>query len=259
MLRAYFDDSGTHVGSPVVVLGGLLGRTENWGKLEDKWRAKLASPLEGKPRLKAFHSSHCVNHWGEFENYSPAESDAIRYDFRQIILDANLYFLSTAIPRADWDELVVSPYRDFMGTAEEACFTRFIQSSIDKVQSDGPANLKIAFFYDIGRKTERIQYLAGLFAGRADMPEFASFSLVKAQEVLPLQAADLIANEHYRAVQKWIEDGHVERADPHAQELLRGMDGKRQILDREAIQAEINRRGADGTLLIYSVLAARPS
>ena len=157
MLRAYSDDSGTHKGAPVVVIGGLLGLIADWGKLEEKWCAKLASPLPGKPPLKAFHLSHLVGHHVEFEDYGSAESDLLRHDFRQIILEANLRQLSVVVSRADWDELVVPPYRDFMGSAEEACFVGFINKSIEIVREINIPKLKIAYIYDVGRKTPQFE------------------------------------------------------------------------------------------------------
>jgi hypothetical protein len=45
--RAYFDDSGTHASSSVVVLGGLVGLDEEWERLSEKWMAKFASPQPG--------------------------------------------------------------------------------------------------------------------------------------------------------------------------------------------------------------------
>ncbi len=34
MLKAYFDDAGTHASAPVVVMGGLVGTVEQWDALE---------------------------------------------------------------------------------------------------------------------------------------------------------------------------------------------------------------------------------
>src|SRR5947209_3862900 len=91
LLRAYFDDSGTHGNSEVVVMGGLIGTVEQWDRFEAAWAAKLACPLEGKPPLKkGFHLSACNARDGEFSHYSDAEQDALIHAFRQIIIDCML-------------------------------------------------------------------------------------------------------------------------------------------------------------------------
>jgi hypothetical protein len=51
MLRAYFDDSGTHASSEVILIGGLIGTIAQWDQFEAAWAAKLAQPLADKPRL----------------------------------------------------------------------------------------------------------------------------------------------------------------------------------------------------------------
>src|SRR5690348_5454728 len=123
LLRAYFDDSGTHAGSDVVVMGGLLGTVEQWERFEAAWSAKLARPLEGKPPLqKGFHLSACNARDGEFASYSDAEQDAVIHDFRQIILDAKLTSTASAIDRKAWDEYIVGPYRAVLGSAIAQCF-----------------------------------------------------------------------------------------------------------------------------------------
>ena len=42
LIRAYFDDSGTHANSDVVVLGGLLGSVDQWTQFETAWAAKFS-------------------------------------------------------------------------------------------------------------------------------------------------------------------------------------------------------------------------
>jgi hypothetical protein len=74
MIRGYFDDSGTHGNSSVVVLGGLIGNVEQWERFEIAWAARLADPLPGynKPPLPMFHLSACNARapGSGFEDYS---------------------------------------------------------------------------------------------------------------------------------------------------------------------------------------------
>jgi hypothetical protein len=50
MLRAFFDDSGSHASSEIVTIGGLVGTPEQWTNFDKKWKALPAEPLPGKPR-----------------------------------------------------------------------------------------------------------------------------------------------------------------------------------------------------------------
>jgi len=130
MLRAYFDDSGTHGNSEVVVMGGLIGSVEQWERFEHAWAAKLADPLPGygKPPLRMFHLSTCNAGGSEFADYRDAEQDAVIHDFRQIIIDAGLTSTASAIDRKAWDELITGNYRKVMDEPLSACFVNCIES-----------------------------------------------------------------------------------------------------------------------------------
>lgn len=44
---AYLDESGTHDDSPIMLMGGYLGNTEQWAAFDNAWKSLLES--EGIP------------------------------------------------------------------------------------------------------------------------------------------------------------------------------------------------------------------
>ena len=247
MLQAYLDDSGTHDGSPVVVIGGLIGPPDNWDRFEKQWVSLMKAPLSGKPPVRAFHLSHLIGHHGEFRDYKQGEVDRLRYKLRQIIIDSDLLQIATVVSRPDWDELVVGPYRDVLGSAEEICFSGIVVKSLEFLQRySNTSDQKIAYVYDIGRKTPEIEELFRMVEMPEYRPQVASVTWGQVNDMPPLQAADFIANENYRAAKEWLKTGDVQ--SKHFLQLLDGKD-LGFILDREHILAEIARRGSDGQLL----------
>ena len=41
MLDAYFDDSGTHQGSPAISVAGYMSTPDRWKRFESEWRETL--------------------------------------------------------------------------------------------------------------------------------------------------------------------------------------------------------------------------
>ena len=114
VLTAYFDDSGTHAGSKVVLWAGFLAPEHRWLALDEEWRALLT-----KWKISAFHMSHCMALDGEFEGWREAERDRCIFEFRAVILKFQMFGLGSAVSALDWDELVVGEHRPYLRTAEE--------------------------------------------------------------------------------------------------------------------------------------------
>jgi hypothetical protein len=243
MLRAYFDDSGSHGNSEVVVMGGLIGSVEQWERFEHAWAAKLADPLPGygKPPLRMFHLSPCNSGVGEFADYTDGEQDAVIHDFRQIIIDAGLTSTASAIDRKAWDELITGNYRKVMGESLSACLMNCIDNAIRVVEPDTHGNM-LTIIFDKGIWSQTLQDIANTFF----FPRLVSVNFAPVSDVLPLQGADIVATENYWHAADWLKLGDGALPRPHLRHYLADMLHEGFILDREAIENELRRRGPDG-------------
>jgi hypothetical protein len=243
-VRGYFDDAGTHADSEVVVIGGLFGVRQQWEKFEEEWQVRLNDPLPGygKPPLKKFHLSHCNARVEEFADYSDAEQNAVIHDFRQIIIDAQLASVATAIDRRAWDELVVGPYRRILGEPLGSCMIQCVDEVIRVVDPNGTGEHDITVMFDKGIWSPALQHRADLF----EKHKMVSVTFGRVQKFLPLQGADIVATENYWHAAEWLKLGDAAPPRPHLRHYLDNMLHEGLILDREALAEEVRRRGPDG-------------
>ena len=251
MLKAYFDDAGTHNGAPIAVMGGLIGTVEQWDELERRWGPQLSDPLPevGKPPLKMFHMAACEAADGEFINYRPAERMLVAQHFRRHIAECGLVHTSSAVDAHAWNELVIGPVRDFLGPAIEVCFVNCLDRA-RQIASCHPYGDRIAVVFDQGLENSRLHKIIDLYKHHGnDKPEFVSITFGKVKHVYPLQAADIIATQNYWMAQEWMGIRPENDPDVAFRNVFRDRRTEGLILDREAIINEIKRRGSDGKLI----------
>ncbi len=249
MLSAYFDDSGTHQGSPLVVWGGAMGTEAQWTKFETAWRALLQAPLPGKPPLKQFHAAACKAGEGEFSGYSSGERDHITYLFRSMMIDAHLTTTASVVCRPDWDELVVGNILKRAGSAEVASFVHCIINALAWAESLSPREPQIALIFDLGRQTPEISEMTSrvLSFDRPTAPvKIAGISFNRVADFPPLQAADMIATESFWAAQRWLENHNNYSARAHFRHMLDNLVSIGWIADRDVILEMIKKYAQDG-------------
>ena len=197
MLRAYFDDSGTHDGSRIVVMGGLVGTPTQWTLFDEQWKAKLAEPLKDKPQLSSFSLGDCARGRNEFRSYTEPERDWVRHDFRQIIIEIALIGVAFAIDGEAWRELVVGRYRKELGSAlqncAEQCVAYALQCAEPHPEGDAVAVMFDAGINGVGAIVDRIAPMTYPL-GR---PRLATVGIGSVPCVRPLQGADTVATEYY--------------------------------------------------------------
>ena len=217
MLAAYFDHTGTHDGSKVVAVAGLLADLDNWSIFEDQWREKLTAPLPGKPALRRFHMTDCMAGQAEFRGYTNGERDAVIHDFRQLILRSNCYGYCCAVLVDEWERQM--PLPKISGISGPQIFA--IGDCVHRMwQMARGTTFHDAISLVVDRRDEVNNALDGHFIdlAREEIPSGLTVlgpSFMPSMDVLPLQAADMFAWE----VRNWAEANEGVR--PHAKPFER--------------------------------------
>jgi hypothetical protein len=240
MLGAFFDDSGTHAGSPVMTIGGVLGTDAQWNVFAPKWERLLQRPLTGKGPLKQFHLSPCRAGRDEFETYTQAERDHLTYLFRQTIFESGLVTIAAAIDNTAWDELVVGDILGALGHPLQFLLYKCLNSASDIIRARKPGEQAFVFF-DQGIR-DRVEHFARAYISKnMDRPGIGDIGFASVSEVIPLQAGDMIATETFQFGQQWLLDRDDPVTNPHFEafkfrDLSVGL-----IFDRDAISEMVER------------------
>jgi len=239
MLACYLDDSGTHDQSRVIVWAGLAGHIQHFKEFEKKWKRQLRDPCDGlKPQIKALHSSYLALGDGEFAGYSEAERDLTRKNFRQIIIDCELTWVSYGISKEAWDNAVKEKKIYSRLTAESIVFGKVISTLCKSSLPDEP----MSFQFDKGRQPESIVRMIEPAIGDAKK-EYVSYAFTPVALNVGLQGADLVAHETYRFFNKYMDDQgatpipHLQRLVDGAHDSLAGWFGRDEI-DRAIVNVD---------------------
>jgi hypothetical protein len=241
-LAAYFDDAGTHEGSPVVSWGGFIGMDTEWSRFDGAWRAKLAQPLDGKPRLRKFGLADCQAKRGEFAGYSVAESDLIQNEFRAIIVRHRLLGMAFAVDRPIWDRLITGAAREHLGDAEVVCFASCFNGAIARAIEYFPDESMLSLHFDRGRLSPKLSAVVDTVTRNySGKPEIVSISFDPVEKFTPLQAADVIATENYWHAKGWLE-GKIQPR-PHLAHFLERVSTEGYILDEPMVRKTLRSHG----------------
>ncbi len=198
MLRGYFDDSGTHPNSDIVVMAGLFGYPNQWDYLCELWAKKLAVPCPGKLPLPRFHMSACQAGDEAFLGWTRLECEFLVDELIEIILKTGVYGFGGAIPRKDYEALIRGEHRRAAGNAETMCIINCFVKLIRFAQQITPAK-EVAFIFDERPQQMRsVQRIYEVYKNlKPEDVEIVSATFSSSKKILPLQAADLLAWEIY--------------------------------------------------------------
>jgi len=239
VLKAYFDDSGTHAGSPAVIWAGFMAHVDEWTDLEHEWSALLQR--EG---LTHMHMADLANSRGQFDLWGEARRDALTHEFRQIIQARNIIGIGAVVRTDAWAEVVAGTWLEKrLHSPVLFAFEHAIQQALHWAQAadlQTGISEKIDFVFDL-REQDAAKGLdlanrygeAGPWA-----PWFKSAIFLRMREAIPLQAADMLAFETYRleASRRSGAGAGADKLRAHMKALLEGVPIYGQYYDADALR-----------------------
>jgi Protein of unknown function (DUF3800) len=193
---AYFDESGTHQGADALTVAGYVSTPERWIVFEQEWNAALS-----EYGLDHFHMTKFVNRAPAYKDWTDIERRK-RYARLVGIIERNtVASVGTVIPRKLFDSIMSEKAKRICGgpygLAVSATFI-FLARLVKERRPDGC----VAYVFESGVAGYG-EILKVLVENEQDpsTKEFfrlLSFRFENKRQLVPLQAADILAYELYK-------------------------------------------------------------
>jgi hypothetical protein len=208
MLEAYFDESGSHDGSPVLCVAGYVFEKDRCLALDLSWKAVLE-----RFGLPYFHMVDCAHGSAPFDKLTKPQRIEVETLLIQLIRRHSLFGFAMAVPEKDYDAVLPPP--NPLGSAYTYCcwtVLSVIHEWIVRTQFVG----KVAYFFEAGHQhgPEANAVMDRIFNHPNLRGEYryGGHSFIDKQN-RPMQAADLLAWQHATDVKKILAGGTKKRAD----------------------------------------------
>jgi len=200
LLQGYFDDSGSHGGEGLYVLGGFLAPSVSWPRFNAEWHGVLKKD----PAIVYFKMSEAISLRGQFDRWPSPLRDQKVFELAEVAERWAVARISAMVWKEDFDAHIkgASPWRE-LDNPYFLLFDQIIVLTVGFILELGKraldmSNAKVEFVFDeqgvLGRDAvgwwdvlkQALEPEKGQLLGTP--PEFGSDRLL-----LPLQAADLLA------------------------------------------------------------------
>lgn len=207
----YFDESGTHAGSRVIVVAGYVSPEREWRRLEIKWKKRLRR--EG---AKYYHTTdiEAATPRGPYKGWSRLKADRLTASLLPLIRDHIKWGFAVYLLREDWEAVKRSAqivFRDYNKFPYVLLSKMCIEGLAVMLGKHLPKGEKISFIFERNDSSGKI---VDGYNELVKRPAYSSCGAIQIGEktLFPgLQAADLAA-WHYR---RFVEQKHGFRDDNH--------------------------------------------
>jgi hypothetical protein len=238
MMQAYFDESGTHDGSPVMCLAGYLFEKDRCKELDLAWKGALDDYA-----LPFFHMVDCAHRNEPFDKLSPIDCDIVARKMIALIRSHALFGMGVGFVEGDHKEVMSDMVRIQLpdlpiprpGTAYSYCCWTALNAiglCIERNKFEG----EVAYIFEAGHQhANEANQILDRIVGVPNLPStlrYATHSFVRKECAKPLQAADILAWHHATDIKK-ILAGKPRRKDYAA--LIDEQDVEMKFISREQL------------------------
>jgi hypothetical protein len=196
-LNAYFDESGTHYGSPVSIVAGYVATIPQWRVFETRWRKMLDAA-----KIEVFHMVDLENFHGEFQRWSEEQRRKLIREATLIIRDQTEMGIGMATLVQDFEHLLTLPIQTAYGGIYGWCGFFVLNIASHWAAHAGYTN-PINYMFEAGAKgRHELDHLIGEIEKAPEGSRFliGGWSFQRKEQVVQLQAADFLSYEIYKNI-----------------------------------------------------------
>jgi hypothetical protein len=193
MMEAYFDESGTHDGSPVLCVGGFVIDSSSARELDQKWGEMLL-----QYGLPFFHMTDCAGGYPPFDQLSKQGCIDVATDAIQLIRKLISGGIMTSIYPSDFKDY--APDHEWIGSAYSFCVHICLTGVQNWANRRGCVD-DFAYIFEAGHasQSESNRIMNKIFSSPQlrQRQRYVSHTFADKMKVKLLQAADLITWHWY--------------------------------------------------------------
>jgi hypothetical protein len=198
MLVGYFDESGTHDGSPIVCMAGYVASAEQWTHFTRNWNERFNRDCSAHG-IQAFHMTDYQAKQKGFENLTNDQWSSLLPSLIMMINVRIEKAFGVAFLISDYEE-VIGPYRTLFARGPWGFCAMLCVVIVKEWAKRRGLSERIDYVFDQGARYSG-QVIAALNGTTEDFhDEFLMGAVALGDRRLnpPLQAADILAYESYK-------------------------------------------------------------
>jgi hypothetical protein len=194
LLTGYFDESGTHRGSPVSVVAGYIATVIQWRVFESKWRKML-----DKAGVETFHVADLCNSRNEFHGWTEERRRVLIKQAARIIKEQTELGVGFAVLVNDFYQVIPLGLQEWVGGLY-GWTGMYLLGYVRRWAKEAKYPMPVNCFFEAGAKgRHELDRLMGAAANIADS-FIGGWGFQKKNRIVQLQAADFLAYEIYKNV-----------------------------------------------------------
>jgi hypothetical protein len=211
LIEAYFDESGSHGGSPVLCVAGYVFEKEKCEQLDLEWRQVLKEFL-----IPYFHMVDCTHGKRPFAHLDLNERTACKKEMISIIRKYMSFGTAVAVNESNYNSWVPSTLTNLIENAYSFCCWMCL-IAIKGWAKENNCTDDISYFFEAGHKhqstTEAVMSRISNNPKLRNDYQFSTHAFVRKEKSTPAQAADLFAWLQAAQFKRWLLGNNAMRKD----------------------------------------------
>ncbi len=207
-ITVHFDDSGTHLESPIAIAACYAAKVERWKKFERNW-----NKAKKKFGFETFHMAEFAANKGEFEGWGDSKKRKVVKRLCRIINNSVEFGFAVAVPKRVYDEVIKGPFRKhFVGDFHYTFAVRACADHLGRWRSASRSDSSMKYIFDqmgsnhgkgeIMKVMDNAIATSKIEAKKTGVAVLTGYAFESKVATLPLQASDIFAWTVFRQTQK---------------------------------------------------------